>query len=83
MTMCDTRNSFFSLMATCIFLPCLAGPLLARALPCAGVDRGNFIGDNAKLQSVIAMQLRLPSVRLIEFFKFHDWSIIYLDTSIR
>lgn len=52
----------------------------AFASPCTGIDRVVSKEWKAELEPVLAKQLNLPSVELLQSYKHGGWTILYLRT---
>lgn len=55
-------------------------PVCASEPPCTSVSRSLTVERKEALSPAIAKQLGMPSVDVLQSFKFGDWSIIYVDT---
>lgn len=69
-----------------VLLCCLAAGLFsmvtygANASPCNGVDRSLSSNRKLALAPKIAKELYVASVDVLQSFRSHGWSIIYVDT---
>lgn len=55
-------------------------PAWASESPCENVSRSLAGERKEALSPVIAKQLEMPKVEVLQSFKFGGWSIIYVDT---
>ena len=68
------RQFIFAMLALASLSACASEP------PCASVSRSLSAVQKQALSSVIAKQLEMPSVDVLQSFKLGEWSIIYVDT---
>jgi len=56
--------------------------LCAHASPCAGVDRTLIDDRKAQLAPIIANQLNIKSVEVLQSYRYRGWYIIYVATPV-
>ncbi|WP_243311782.1 hypothetical protein [Fundidesulfovibrio agrisoli] len=54
----------------------------ALAAPCDGIIREIDNELKTKLPPIIKKQLNAPSIKILQYFYFGDWSIVYVETQI-
>jgi hypothetical protein len=69
------KGKFVAVLAMILSLGC-------HASPCDGVDRALDSARKATLAPAIAKQLQVPSVDILQSFRFEHWSIVYVDTHL-
>lgn len=77
------RNNKFNLavVRSALIVAFVVAALAARAAtPCDGVDHSVTRERSAALASAIAKQENVPRVDVLQSFRFHGWSIIYVET---
>jgi hypothetical protein len=57
-----------------------ASTACAATSPCDGVDGGLSDESKAKLAPVIAKQLHVSSVDVLQSFRLNGWNIVYVDS---
>ena len=56
----------------------LAGP--AQATPCSAYRRALDPPGTAALAQVVAAQMQVPAVKILDVFQFGSWHMVYVDT---
>ncbi|MHB8455883.1 MAG: hypothetical protein ACYDDO_14585 [Acidiferrobacterales bacterium] len=75
-----TRQTAFAMVLALIAVLTTIVSAACAASPCDGVNRNRTKQRKTALTAVIAKQLQVPAVDVLESFRVGGWSVIYVDT---